>query len=153
MPIHTAMRSRSRLIATLLAVLSVVAGACATAGSVEASGEAAPPVVEAPGQPAPSVPTTVGALPTIEGTPVTLATVRVEPAPEDEMLVALEARWLCDVQRRAFSDLSDLDDARSALLANSDVDAADYEAFQVRLESEMELRMAVLTTFQADCTS
>lgn len=147
------MRSRSRLIAIFLAVLSMLAGACASSGSVEASGDAAPPVVDARDQPVQSAPTTATSVPAIEGTPVTLATVRVEPAPEDEMLVALEARWLCDVQRRAFTDLSDLDDARSALLANSDVDVADYEAFQVRLESEMELRMAVLTTFQADCTS
>ena len=84
---------------------------------------------------------------------MTLSTVRVEPAPEDALLVALEARWLCDVQRRAFADLSDLDDARRALLANSDVEPADYEAFQVRLESETDLRMAVLTAFQLDCAS
>jgi hypothetical protein len=68
-------------------------------------------------------------------------------------LVALEAQWLCDVQRRSFTELADLEVARSSLLANSGVSVDDYEAFHDRLAANTDLRLAVLQTFQSNCSA
>lgn len=73
--------------------------------------------------------------------------------PADEALVALEAQWLCDLQRRSFTELADLETARSRLLSNSGVTRQEYSAFQDQLAADTNLRLAVLHTFQTNCAA
>ena len=57
-----------------------------------------------------------------------------------ELLVAIEARWMCDVQRFAFSDLDSMNEALTQRLAPHGVSRPDYNAFKVDLEDRIDLR-------------
>jgi len=149
------MRPLARPITLCIAALSVLLAACGGTAAVDIADPPELPVAPAALTPdprsAPSEPVAPRPIPDREATPATVPLAAAPLSGEDEQLVALEARWLCDVQRRAFSELSDLDIARASLLSNSGVEADAYQAFQARLESDTTLRLAVLAAFQSAC--
>ncbi len=69
----------------------------------------------------------------------------------DDLLVAIEARWMCDVQRFAFSDLGVLNQALDDRLTASGLSRAEYEAFKAQLETKIDLREQVLTEYDTYC--
>lgn len=69
----------------------------------------------------------------------------------DDLWVAIEGRWMCDVQRYAFSDLAVLNQALDDRLGDHGLSRAEYEAFKARLETQIELREQVLTEYDAYC--
>jgi len=71
----------------------------------------------------------------------------------DQALVRFEAQWLCDVQRHAYSDLSDMDAARSQLMNGFGVAPATYDDFKLQLESDGELRGHVSDAYMFNCGS
>lgn len=139
-----------RALAALLAI-ALLAGACAGDPGTAPDPTAAPAAI--------STDTTGVAPPVDDGgdDPSNIDALPALPAvaldAEDAELVAVEAQWLCDIQRRSFTDLADLEVARASLLANSGVSDDRYEAFQARLETSTDLRLAVLAAFQGTCTA
>jgi hypothetical protein len=69
----------------------------------------------------------------------------------DDLLVAVEARWMCDVQRYAFSDLSALNQALEDRLTHYGLSRADYDAFKAELDNQIDLRDQVLTEYDTYC--
>jgi ABC-type transport system substrate-binding protein len=69
----------------------------------------------------------------------------------DDLLVAIEARWMCDVQRFAFSDLGVLNEALDERLAASGLSRTEYDVFKAQLETRIELREQVLAEYDAYC--
>lgn len=69
----------------------------------------------------------------------------------DDLLVAIEARWMCDVQRYAFADLGALNRALEERLTHYGSSRADYDAFKVELETRIDLRDQVLTEYETYC--
>lgn len=69
----------------------------------------------------------------------------------EELLVSLEARWMCDVQRFAFPDLSAMNNALDEHLADHGVTRSDYDAFKAEMEEHIELREQVLDGYDAYC--
>ena len=98
-------------------------------------------------------------------TPTTSSTVPgllldVEPiaAPEldpdltgEDLLVAIEARWMCDVQRFAFSDLEAMSQALSERLTPHGLSREDYDSFKTDLEDRIDLRERVLAEYDVYC--
>ena len=106
-------------------------------------------------------PTTIGqAIPTsttsVSG--VQLAAEPVSPAEldgnltGDDLLVAIEARWMCDVQRFAYSDLNAMNDALNERLSTYGLSQTDYDTFKAELEDRVDLREQVLVDYDAYCT-
>ena len=72
-----------------------------------------------------------------------LSAPQTELAAEDAPWVEFEARWLCDLERSAYEDPSDVEVALEEQLAAADLDEALYRSFTDRLEVEPELRAHV----------
>jgi len=69
----------------------------------------------------------------------------------DDLLAAIEARWMCDVQRFAFSDLEVLNESLDNRLAASGLSRTEYDVFKAQLETRIELREQVLAEYDAYC--
>ena len=69
----------------------------------------------------------------------------------DDLLVAIEGRWMCDVQRFAFSDLSAMNEALDERLASHGLKRTDYDAFKVDMEGRIDLREQVLAEYDGYC--
>jgi hypothetical protein len=69
----------------------------------------------------------------------------------DDLLVAVEARWMCDVQRYAFSDLNALNQALDDRLAHYQLSRTAYDAFKAELETRIDLREQVLNDYERYC--
>jgi len=69
----------------------------------------------------------------------------------DDLLVAIEARWMCDVQRFAFSDLSAMNEALNDRLKPHGLTRPDYDAFKANLEDRIDLREQVLAEYDSYC--
>jgi hypothetical protein len=87
--------------------------------------------------------------------------ISVEPVPPpeldpsltgDDLLVAIEARWMCDVQRFAFSDLGAMNEALDKRLSPHELSRGDYETFKAELETRIDLRQQVLGEYDSYCT-
>lgn len=91
----------------------------------------------------------------VEGTEISVDPTTPDPVPSDlageELLVAVEARWMCDVQRFAFPDLSAMSNALDEHLADYGVTRADYDDFKAEMEERIELREQVLDGYDAYC--
>lgn len=70
----------------------------------------------------------------------------------DDLLVAIEARWICDVQRFAYSDLDAMNDALTERLSTYGLSQTDYDTFKAELEDRVDLREQVLVDYDAYCT-
>ncbi len=73
--------------------------------------------------------------------------------PASEPLVEFEASWLCQVQRFAFSDLSEIETQKRRALEGAGFTSADYADFQVRLEDDGDLRSEVKDRFIDGCAA
>lgn len=69
----------------------------------------------------------------------------------DDLLVAIEARWMCDVQRFAFSDLSAMNEALNDRLKPHGLTRSDYDTFKADLEGRIDLREQVLAEYDRYC--
>ena len=69
----------------------------------------------------------------------------------DDLLVAIEARWMCDVQRFAFSDLSAMNEALNDRLEPHGLTRSDYDTFKADLEDRIDLREQVLAEYEGYC--
>jgi len=58
---------------------------------------------------------------------------------------------MCDVQRFAFDDLSEIDAKLDTRLADDGFDRNAYDAFKTDLERRPDLRQLVLDTFNDTC--
>lgn len=72
-------------------------------------------------------------------------------AESDQVLVAFEAEWLCEVTRHAYADLSAMDEARAALMGSYGVVDSAYADFKHRLAADAELRHHVSTAHTSAC--
>lgn len=70
-------------------------------------------------------------------------------APGD--LMAFQATWLCEVQRRTFPNLDDIDIALEDALVANGLDRAGYDNFLAELDGSQELRDELLRTFGQRC--
>jgi hypothetical protein len=95
-------------------------------------------------------------------TSTTIAAVQVtaEPTPPPEidpnlsgtdLLVAVEARWMCDVQRYAFSDMNAMDEALDERLAEHGIERTDYDTFKIEMEDRIDLREGVSAEYELYC--
>ena len=66
-------------------------------------------------------------------------------------LVALEAKWKCDVERYAFEDLDSLTEELDKRLADAGVSTGDYEAFLRLLDEDDDLRLHVRWAYEDRC--
>jgi len=69
----------------------------------------------------------------------------------EELLVALEARWMCDVQRFAFPDLNAMNEALDGRLASHGLQRTDYDEFKAEMENRIDLREQVLVGYDEYC--
>jgi len=70
----------------------------------------------------------------------------------DDLLVVIEARWMCDVQRFAYSDLNAMNGALTERLSAHGFGQTDYDTFKADLEIRVDLREQVLVEYDAYCT-
>lgn len=73
--------------------------------------------------------------------------------PASEPLVAFEASWLCQVQRFAFAEASDIDAERDAALTNQGFSQDEYADFKLRLDDQPALRAEIRERFQVECAA
>lgn len=66
-------------------------------------------------------------------------------------LVAFHARWVCELQRRTFPELSGVEEALTETLAGAGLDQKTYDQFLVDLSESQDLRDAVLTRYTESC--
>ncbi len=68
-----------------------------------------------------------------------------------DLLVSLEGRWMCDVQRYTFDDVGDIQVELDARLAGNGVSAEQYRAFKDDLTKQPDLREQVGAELVAYC--
>jgi hypothetical protein len=73
------------------------------------------------------------------------------PTFDADLMVSIEARWMCDVQRSVYEDTGDIDDALSERLTGNGVDNEIYRAFKDALIDDLALRERVLAEYEAYC--
>ncbi len=73
--------------------------------------------------------------------------------PASEPLVAFEASWLCQVQRFAYTDISEIETQQRRALEGAGFSSADYADFEVRLEEDADLRAEVKDRFVTGCAA
>ncbi len=66
-------------------------------------------------------------------------------------LVAFHARWVCELQRRTFPELSGVDDALNETLVGAGLDRETYDEFLIDLSESQDLRDAVLERYTESC--
>jgi hypothetical protein len=66
-------------------------------------------------------------------------------------LVALEAKWKCDVERYAFEDLGSLTAELDERLVGAGISTEEYQAFVLLLDEEDELRLHVRWAYEDLC--
>ncbi|MFW2381351.1 MAG: hypothetical protein ACN4GZ_06285 [Acidimicrobiales bacterium] len=87
--------------------------------------------------------------PTVPDTLIAEPEVTLEPAIEE--LVIVHAAWLCELQRRTFTDPGDIEPAQEEHLARSGTSAEDYRRFLSDLAARQDFRDAVLFEYQSSC--
>ena len=76
----------------------------------------------------------------------------LDPDLEGEaLLVAIEARWMCDIQRFAFPDLAAMNEALEERLSPHGLGRAEYDSFKMEIEDRIELRELVLAEYESYC--
>ncbi len=70
---------------------------------------------------------------------------------ENGDLVAFQARWVCELQRRTFSDLSDLDIALDEALTETGLSRPAYDEFTATMADSQALRDEVLKLYGERC--
>lgn len=70
---------------------------------------------------------------------------------ENEDLIAFQARWVCELQRRTFSDLSGMDSALDDALADTGLSRPAYDEFTATMADSQALRDEVLRLYSERC--
>lgn len=70
---------------------------------------------------------------------------------DPDLMVSLEARWMCDVQRSTYDELSDINDTFDERLAGNGLTADTYRNFKDALADDIELRNRVLAEYRTYC--
>lgn len=68
-----------------------------------------------------------------------------------DLMVAIESRWMCDVQRSSYEDLADVEGELEQRLTGNGVTMETYSAFKDALVDDLELRTQVLEAYEAYC--
>ena len=68
-----------------------------------------------------------------------------------EDVIAFQARWTCELQRRNFPDLQARDDALTQALAEDGIGRSAYEELLAEMPESQELRDQVLSLYQERC--
>lgn len=66
-------------------------------------------------------------------------------------VIAFQADWMCELQRRNFTDLAAADTALLEALADTGLSRPDYDEFLMDMADSQELRDEVLSLFQQRC--
>ena len=70
-----------------------------------------------------------------------------------EAAVMVEAQWLCDVQRQAFSELGDMSDEFDRRLSGLGITAEEYESVETELQDSAQLRSDVASEYEQYCVT
>lgn len=70
---------------------------------------------------------------------------------EDSVLVSFEAAWVCELQRRTFTDPGAIDAALDDKLIDSGIAPDSYAEFRQRVNERLDLREAILYRYQETC--
>lgn len=73
------------------------------------------------------------------------------PTFDADLMVSLEARWLCDVQRSVYDEVTDIDAALNDRLVGNGVSAETYSDFKSALIDDLALRERVLAEYTVYC--
>jgi len=75
------------------------------------------------------------------------------PAPTQEQLAlsSIQGAWLCDVQRFAFDDLTEIDARLDDQLATAGFSRSAHDTFTSDLDSRSDLRQLVVDSFSEAC--
>jgi hypothetical protein len=74
------------------------------------------------------------------------------PSFDADLMVPFEARWMCDVQRSTYAELTDITRVFDDRLAGNGLTTEIYHDFKDALIDDIELRNLVLAEYQAYCT-
>lgn len=66
-------------------------------------------------------------------------------------LVAFQARWVCELQRRTFPELSGIEEALTETLIGAGLDRGAYDVFLIDLSESQALRDEVLAQYKETC--
>ena len=69
----------------------------------------------------------------------------------DSTLIVIEARWMCDVQRYVFDDLSGFDAELESRLVEQGLSRSDYQSFKERLAEDSDMRGGVRAAYDEVC--
>jgi len=73
------------------------------------------------------------------------------PTFDADLMVSIEARWMCDVQRSVYEDTGEIEDELSQRLTGNGVDDETYHDFKDALIDDLALRERVLAEYEAYC--
>jgi hypothetical protein len=68
-----------------------------------------------------------------------------------EQEVALEAHWQCDVQHRAYTDVSEMEADLSERLTSGGISVERYGDFKAAMEASPDLRSETLAAYEVYC--
>jgi len=70
---------------------------------------------------------------------------------ENDEMISFQARWVCELQRRTFPDLSDMDTALDDALAETGLVRAAYDEFVLDMAESQAIRDEVLSVYGERC--
>ncbi len=70
---------------------------------------------------------------------------------EETLLVAFEADWVCELQRRSFPTPDAMQDALNDKLVGLGVTRDEYDAFRAEVNNSQDLRDSILYAYQNKC--
>jgi len=73
------------------------------------------------------------------------------PSFDADLMVSLEARWMCDVQRSTYAESADIDAELAERLSGNGVTDEVYHKFKDALIDDLALRERVLSEYDAYC--
>ena len=121
----------------VLGILAFLAVSCSPAETAQP--DQSPPVL--PFEPIPTTTTTL----LIDGRP------DIELSAADTALVRFEAAWVCELQRRTFTDSSAIEDALEQKLVETGLTAGAYADFRIKVSDDRDLRRSILFEYQETC--
>jgi len=89
--------------------------------------------------------------------PTTTTTLLIDEDPnvslteDDEALVRFEAAWVCELQRRTFSDPTAIKQALDDKLIDTGLSSDAYTEFRQRVNTDQGLRESILFEYQETC--
>ncbi len=72
---------------------------------------------------------------------------------EEEVLVAFEAAWVCDVQSQTFDSNGAISNALEDRLAEAGIDEQTYGEFRESINQDENLRTAIMASYQVNCSN